>query len=288
MFVDTHIHMSHKKYDNEFSYIGTDENENFDIKRSTRADIIEEIKKGGIEFCVEPGIDINSNGVLIELSEQYPEFLYPAVGVHPTRSVGTDWKDRAIIEELSCMKNVVAIGELGLDYHEERKKQHRMKQKRWFVWQLKLAYRRKLPLVLHIRQADKDAIHILRRYRRKINGGVCHCFSGDKEKARIYTEEFGLMLGIGGALLWNSESGKMLEDAVKNTPLEYIVLETDGPYVRPQKPEEIARKRWIKANNTSLIIPQIAKKIADLKGISVEEVEIITSENAKRLFNIKR
>lgn len=194
------------------------------------------MKESGIGFVVEPAVELESNSQLLELAQKYPDFVYPAVGVHPTRSFLTEWKNRHIVDSLSSNPNVIAIGELGLDYHYSRMQQHRIKQFMWFIWQLKLADRRQLPLVLHIRLADKDAIHILRFYKKKLHGGVCHCFTKGVEEARICTKEFGFYLGIGGALL--QEDSEELARAVKDTPLEFIILETDGPYVKPTHPAE--------------------------------------------------
>ena len=100
----------------------------------------------------------------------------------------------------------------------------------------------------------------------------------------MYTEEFGFMLGIGGLLL--QSDCQELEETVKQIPLKFLVLETDGPYVKPMKPEGISGKQWGKSRNTSLIIPDVAKRIAEIKGIDVQEVEKVTTENVKRLFNI--
>lgn len=288
MYVESHIHLSHALYDGEFPYIARSESGNeIVIDRGNREALIKGIKDVGIGFCVEPGIELWSNEKILEVCSRYPGFIYPAMGVHPTRTPDTRWKDRRIVERLSQDSRVVAIGELGLDYHYERKKQHRIKQKRWFVWQLKLAHKRKLPLILHIRMADKDAIRILRLYKNKLHGGVCHCFNGDKEIAKIYTEELGLMLGIGGGLLQKPERSADLVEAIKHTSLENIVLETDGPYVKPERPSgDITKKQWTKARNTSAIIPDVARKIAEIKGIDVEEVERVTTKNAKRLFEI--
>ncbi len=285
MIIESHIHLSHHLYDGEFPYIGRDQQSGeLVIKQGTREAVIEDMRKQDIAFCLEPGIDLESNGKLMQLCEKYPDFIYPAVGVHPTRIQKTRWRDRGVIEELSIDKRVVAIGELGLDYHHSRREQQRIKQKLWFIWQLKLAHRRRLPLILHIRMADKDGIRILRRYKNKLHGGVCHCFSSDWETAKVYTQELGLMLGIGGALLQEGEQCQALEEAVKNTPLEYLIMETDGPYVKPLKPDGVTGKQWKKARNTGMIIPDVAKKIADIKGISVAEVERVTSENVRRLL----
>lgn len=114
---------------------------------------------------------------------------------------------------------------------------------------------------------------------------MCHCFTGDAEAARIYTQEFGFLLGIGGYLLQGTETSRALEEAVKETPLEFLVLETDGPYVKPKAPEDF-RKAVEKSRNTSLMIPEVAKRIAEIKGIDVEEVEQITTKNVKTHFKI--
>ena len=179
---------------------------------------------------------------------------------------------------------MIAIGETGLDYHYERREQHRLKQKIWFRWQIRLADELGLPLILHIRMADEDAIRILRRNKKKLHGGVCHCFCGGADVAHIYTEELGLCLGIGGTLLMKPEYSDPLQKAVAAVPIKYLLLETDGPYVKPGRPEGITGKKWTKARNTSLILPAVASRIAEIKEIAVEDVFRITSENTRRLF----
>lgn len=283
MFVDSHIHLTHHLFDGEVPCIDSSKSDDRMIDKDRDA-LMNAAKDAGVEFCIEPGIELESNDKILQYAKKYPDFLYAAVGVHPTRAPQTKWKKRKELEELSNNPHVVAIGELGLDYHYERMKQHRIRQKMWFIWQLLLADRRQFPLILHIRLADKDAIKILRRYKKRIHGGVCHCFKGGIETAKIYTEEFGLMLGIGGSLL--QEECKELEESVRDIPLEYLLLETDGPYVKPDKPDNVTGKQWKKARNTSLIIPDVAARIAEVKEIDVTEVEKVTNDNAKRLFGI--
>ena len=298
MIIDTHIHLSHVMYDHEFPFLSLKDDE-YSMERGTREELIERIRQTGIRVCIDPAIDIESNGRTIALAEQFPGFLYSAVGVHPSRTfqyrtadrrgghvvARLHWEQRKLLDEYADSLCVAAIGETGLDYHNDRKEQHRIRQKMWFVYQLKLAHRKMLPVILHIREADEDAIRILKRYRHCLHGGVCHCFNGSPEFAKVYTE-LGLMLGIGGSLLSNSAKKSDLELAVMSTPLEYIVLETDGPYVKPDCPG-IQNKQLKKARNTSLIIPAVAKRIAELKHISVEEVCRVTSENAVRLFRLR-
>lgn len=283
MFIDSHIHLSHPSYSNPFLFYSPTTHS---LSTTTRSNLIEEFRSTKISAVIEPAIELESNERLLSLSREYPDFVFPAVGVHPTRTSQTPWSARKQVEEWSKDKNVIAIGELGLDYHHARREQYRLKQKLWFIWQILLADKRNLPVILHIRLADRDAIRILRFFKKKLHGGVCHCFTGDIKTARIYTQEFGFLLGIGGYLLQGTETSRALEEAVKETPLESLVLETDGPYVKPRAPEKISGKQWKKSRNTSLMIPEVAKRIAEIKGIDVEEVEQITTKNVKRCFQI--
>lgn len=231
MFIDSHIHLSHPSYSTPFLYYSPTTHS---LSTTTRSNLIEEFRSAKISAVIEPAIELESNERLLDLSREYPDFVFPAVGVHPTRTPQTPWSARKQVEEWSKDKNVIAIGELGLDYHHARREQYRLKQKLWFIWQILLADKRNLPVILHIRLADRDAIRILRFFKNKLHGGVCHCFTGDAETARIYTQEFGFLLGIGGYLLQGTETSRALEEAVKETPLEFLVLETDGPYVKPK------------------------------------------------------
>ena len=285
--IDSHIHLTYKYFDQIFPHIDFD-GEDFKIVADGRRDaLIDEMKSRGISCCIEPAIDVDSNELLLNLSKGCDGFIYPAVGNHPTRCINSKLRDFKRVKKFSEGDGIIAIGETGLDYHYERKDQHRLKQKIWFQWQINLADKLGLPLILHIRQADEDAVKILRKNQKKLHGGVCHCFCGGADIARIYTEEFGLCLGIGGTLLMKPKYRRQLEETVIATPIEYLLLETDGPYVKPERPDAVTGKKWTKARNTSLILPAVAEKIAYLKGISVEEVLRITEENTKRVFKIE-
>lgn len=297
MIVDTHIHLLHYLYNNEFPYLSYEAG-NYVIRRGTREQLIERFKSVNIGFCVDPAIDLESNSRLLALADQMPGFIFSAVGVHPKRTfqykrIGKDgkaetvrlqWKNRRLIDSYSKHSSVVAIGETGLDYHLPKKEQHRLHQKAWFVYQLKLAHKKNLPVVLHIREAHKDGIKILKRYKKYLHGGVCHCFSGDAKTAAAYTT-MGLTIGIGAALLADSPKKAEIEQAVIHTPLECIVLETDGPYVKPDCPD-FKKKQLLKTRNTSMILPAVAERIAELKSVTIEEVLSVTSSNACRLFRI--
>lgn len=286
MLIDTHAHLSHHQFDAQFPYLAR-EDESFVLRSGTRAGVIEELQAAGIGACVEPAIGFSSNRKLLALAAEYPGFVYPAVGVHPTRTYlahTVDARGRKAVERLHWTQRrelaalaedpaVVAIGETGLDYHLPRKEQHRLRQKAWFVWQLHLAHTKQLPVILHVRKADKDVLAILRRHRSWLHGGVCHCFGGGPE------------LGIGGALLEQSARLPALEEAVARTPLESLLLETDAPYVKPACPD-LPRKRLRKARNTGLILPAVARRVAELKSLTPEEVARVTTENAVNLFGL--
>jgi TatD DNase family protein len=286
MFIETHVHFSHKKFNQRFRCLGYDrETGDFVLREESRGSLAEAMREAGIGAAVEPAIDLDTNRTLLDMAESFRGWLWPAVGLHPTRSPHVPWRERAVIRELSRRPEVVAIGETGLDFHYPRKAQHRLKQLRWFLWLLLLAHRRRLPVILHIRQADREALRVLRLMRPFLRGGVVHCFSGDADTARAYIR-LGLHLGIGGTLLWEGEAGDRLRDAVRAAPLERLLLETDAPYVHPDCGLVPSAKSRGQIRNTSLILPAVADRIAELKGLDPETVERVTTENARRLFHL--
>ncbi len=283
--IDSHIHLSSRSYNQTFPFLDTGEN-GMVIRTGTRSEMIQAVKQRGVTCCIEPAIHVDGIDNLLELSREYEGWIYPAIGNHPTRCIQSPLKDFQRVKDYSRHQRIVAIGETGLDYHYERKKQHRFRQKIWFRWQINLAHQLRLPLILHIRMAHEDAVKILRRNRHKLHGGVCHCFNGGAETAKIYTDELGLCLGIGGSLLLRPEISGPLQQAVIATPLEYLLLETDGPYVKPEKMDGISGKKWMKVRNSSLILPDVAQRIAELKNLTAEEVIRVTEDNTRKLFHI--
>lgn len=299
MLIDSHIHLTHPLFRGQFPYVALQNGEFVAQPGGTRETVIARIKDAGVAHCVEPAIGLRSNPELLAFAESQSGFLCPAVGVHPTRTyreevadaggrltrIPVPWSGRKLLEQYAEDPAVVAIGETGLDYHNPRAEQHRLRQAAWFLFQLRLAHRRSLPVILHVREADRDALRILRLFRKRLHGGVCHCFNGDAATANRYTE-LGLFLGIGGALLCPEPNREALEQAVRATPLEALLLETDGPFVRPPN-ETLSKKQWKKTRNTSLILPAVARRIAELKGVPAEEVERVTAQNAIRLFGLE-
>lgn len=286
MFIESHAHISHFKFDNSFRFLSYDfSSDTFSVVQGDRASLLEDMKHQRIGAIIEPAIDIESNQRVLEIAVAYPDWIFPAVGLHPTRTSAAKWRDRNTLRELSRRPGIVAIGEAGLDFHFTREQQHRVCQVRWFIFQILLAHRRRLPLILHIRQADRMALPILRLFRPLLHGGVAHCFYGDVTTAEAFIK-LGFCLGIGGTLLQNGEAGEMLAETVRQIPLERIILETDAPYVHPSCDAVPNAKTRGKVRNTSLIIPAIAERIAELKGTDVVAVERQTTENAIRVFRL--
>lgn len=254
MIFDTHAH-----YDDE-------------AFAEDREELLAGLKANGIENVVNISADIRSVENTLELTRQYP-FIYGAIGVHPSETEGLSESRMVWLEEMSRKPKVVAIGEIGLDYHwEEPDKEI---QKHWFVRQLQLAGKVKLPVVIHSRDAAKDTLDIMKAEKAEEIGGVIHCFSYGVQMAREYLN-MGFYLGIGGVVTFTN--AKKLKEVVTYMPMDRLVLETDCPYLSPS-PNRGKR-------NSSLNLPYVVKAVSELKGISQEEVIAITSENARALYRI--
>ena len=284
MIIDSHAHYNHNSFKNSFRYLTRDEN-GYAIAEGGREQIFRELLEGNIPYSIEPGVSLQSCGEVLELAAAYPGRIFPAVGVHPTRSIYEKWNDRKKLAVLAKAPGVAAIGETGLDFHYKRKDQHRLTQHLWFLYQLNLAWKMKLPVILHVRDAHEDALRRLSMHPARKLGGVIHCFYGSWEIAEQYLE-LGYHIGIGGSVLQVEERAKDLWEAIPRIPLERILVETDAPFILPYCKDVIQPKLLRRARNTSLILPAVIEKIADLKGITPEEVEKTTAENAIRLFRL--
>lgn len=255
MIFDTHTH-----YDDE-------------IFNEDRDELLWKMKEQGVDFIVNVGSSIASTEKTLELVENYP-FLYGSAGVHPSET-GELTEDRMQWLEEACSKEkIVAVGEIGLDYHWPEPE--REIQKKWFKRQLALAGKVGLPVIIHSRDAAEDTLGILKEWDKDKTGGVIHCFSYTKEIAREYLS-MGYYFGIGGVLTF--KNARKLAEAVKMIPMDKILLETDCPYLAP---EPCRGKR-----NQSVYIDFVAEKLAGLKGIDKKEVLRITSENAKAFYRLK-
>ncbi len=265
---DSHVHYDHKRFDNG------------------RDMLLEKMHAEGLNYCLNAAIGFESNEQMIKLLKKYP-WIYFAVGIHPNAIEIDSENDEKYMKKLyewTQDRQVKAIGETGLDYYrleqmkasisEAELEKIKKRQKAWFRISLTLAKETGLPLVLHIRGgADKDAMLILDECYFEGMRGVVHCFHGNLEIAKEYLKR-GFSFGIGGMITRDGMEG--LQEAVKKIPIDKIVLETDSPFVRPMGMEG---KR-----NTSESLGVIANMVVELKGMSAEDVERMTEENAKKLF----
>lgn len=286
MIIDSHAHYTRAKFDNGFRYLAYEAGEHA-VKEGNRKDILAELTESGVNALIEPGVELESNEKLLDFCREHKCF-YPAVGVHPTRTCSLKRRDREKLIKYAGDESIVAIGETGLDFHQERREQHRLRQLEWFLFQINIADSRNLPLILHIRKAHRAAITVLRLNKKKLHGGVAHCFCGTAKEARDFFD-LGLHIGIGGALLQKNENTAALEEAVRTAPLERILVETDAPYVLPLfSDESLSKKSMRKIRNTSLILPEVIKRIAELKGLDVKTVEDVVYANTVKLFGLKK
>ena len=281
MIIDSHAHYAHASFSGNFRYLSWEDN--WVLKEGTLEDLLAGMQERGIAVSVEPGISLDFNDKILAIAQRYPGRIFPAVGCHPTRCIYEKWSDRKRLEDYCTRPGVVALGETGLDYHHPREEQHRVKQFLWFLYQLRLARKHRLPLILHIRDADADAIRVLKLFKPKY-GGVVHCCGEGWEYISEYLK-LGLHIGIGGVLL-NPARNERLKAAVPMIPLERIVIETDSPYVLPACKDVLPPKLVRRCRNSSLILPRVIEEIARLKGVSSEEVERVTAENAIRLYRL--
>lgn len=245
----------------------------YDDERFTedQESVLADLPRKGISPVINVGASIASTRTTLELAQKY-DFIYVAVGVHPSDIDGLNEETFAWLTQQTTYEKTVAVGEIGLDYYWD-KEGHDL-QKYWFIRQLELAGEKKLPVMIHSREAAADTMEIMKKYGKDRNG-VIHCYSYSPEMAQEYVK-MGYFIGVGGVVTF--KNAKKLKETVQEIPLESIVLETDCPYLAP---EPFRGKR-----NCSLYISYVAEKIAELKGISAEEVIRQTEENAKQLYQI--
>ena len=236
-----------------------------------REELLRSMQEHGVGTIVNVCADWDSVTEVVEMVQNYP-FMYAAVGLHPDEVGDLDDERFTFLKSQCQNEKVVAIGEIGLDYYWDNES-HDV-QKQWFVRQLELARELDLPVIIHSRDAAEDTLKIMKEYAQGLRG-VIHCFSYSKELAEEYVK-MGFHIGIGGVVTF--KNGKKLKEVAEVVPLERILLETDCPYLAP---EPYRGKR-----NSSLYIPHIAQAIADIKGISYEDVVGQTETNAKTLFHI--
>ena len=249
MYIDTHCHLYKEYYD--------------DIDK-----IIKESIDNGVTKFIVNGCDMKSNIEAIELSHKYRE-VYAAIGFHPTELDDFKEEDFNWLESKINDKKVVAIGEIGLDYHYDNTD----KEKEIYVFrkQLDIAKKYNKPIIVHTRDAIGDNYNILKEYNLR---GSIHSYSGSVEMAKEFIK-LGYMLGIGGVVTF--KNAKNIKEVVKNIPLEYIILETDSPYLTPEP--------FRGTKNNPKYIPIISRCISDIKNIKEVDVSRVSTSNAERLFD---
>ena len=255
--IDSHAHLDFPDFDED------------------REQVIDRARQAGITAIINVGADLESSRKSIKLAEQYP-FVYASVGVHPHDAKTLDDAAFAEIEQMSHRSRVVAVGEIGLDYHWDLSPHDA--QRDAFERQLMLAECRGLPIIVHDREAHDEVMAILED-RAGSSGsvrGVLHCFSGDVSMAHRALE-LGLHLAVGGPLTFRNP--RFLPDVVRQVPLSRLLLETDCPYLAPQP--------YRGKRNEPAYVLLVAQKVAELKDISVAEVQAETSHNVCELFGLE-
>ncbi len=250
--IDTHCHLDGEEFQDDLEAV------------------IARAREAGVEAIGVPGIDLKSCKTLMELCRRYPDYCFPMLGLHP-EEVRDDWKEvlNAIAPMLS---EVIAIGEVGLDFYWNREFEEAQLQA--FEEQVRWSVEMRLPLMIHCRKAQNEMLHILKRYKEELPGGVFHCFTGNTIEAQELLQFDHFVLGIGGVLTF--KKSKLPETLLEAVPLERIVLETDAPYMAPV-PMRGQR-------NEPAFVAHVRRKLAEVYGVSEETVDRVTTANVQRIF----
>ena len=252
MLFDTHAHFDHRKFD------------------ADREALLASLPEKNVSLLMNIGCDLSSSLKSVALSEQYP-FIYCAVGSHPDAADSLTEQTLQMYRQLAARPKVRAIGEIGLDYHYEDVP--RRQQLLAFEQQLELAQELYLPVVIHEREAHGDCLDVLRNHPKA--RGVFHCFSGSWEMAKKLTDQ-GWYLGFTGVITFHN--ARRAVEVAQKMPLDRMVIETDCPYMAPEPHRGV--------RNDSGFLRYMAQKLAELRGVSLEEMAAITTENGRRLFAI--
>ena len=256
MIFDTHAHYDDKSFAED------------------REEILRSLPENGIGNVVNVCASVNSLERIIPMVEEYPH-VWGAAGVHPDYAEEMTEETLGRIREVSRHKKILAIGEIGLDYYWHKEPENHLRQQEMFRAQMDIAREEGLPFMVHSRDAAEDTLVIVKEYMQKggMAGGILHCYSASLEHAREYVK-MELYLGIGGVVTFTN--GRKLKEVVRELPLSNLVLETDCPYLAPVP--------YRGKRNSSLYLPYVVQAIAELKGISEEEVISVTEENARKLL----
>lgn len=256
MYFDTHVHLNSEQYENNME------------------EVIENALNNNVKKMLVVGYDLKTSKKAVDLANEY-DFIYASVGIHPSEIKSMNYGDLECIEKLVSCNKVVAIGEIGLDYHWD--KDNKEEQKYYFLQQIKLANKYNLPIIIHSRDAAGDTYEILEKNKNLYKKGIMHCYSYSLELAKKYID-LNFMISFGGPLTFlNSKQSK---EVVKEIDLKYILTETDSPYLTPHP--------YRGKINEPKYISLVAKEIAVLKNKSEEETARILYENACDFFGIEK
>lgn len=254
MLFDTHVHVNAEQFNEDLE------------------EVIERAQEAGVKNMVVVGFDRPTITRAMELVETY-DFMFAAIGWHPVDAIDMTEEDLLWIEELSAHPKVVAIGEMGLDYHWD--KSPKEIQKEVFRKQIRLAKRVQLPIIIHNREATADIVSILKEEDASEVGGIMHCFSGSAETA-LECIDMNFYISLGGPVTF--KNAKKPKEVAAVVPLDRLLIETDCPYLAPHP---FRGKR-----NEPSYVKLVAEQIAEIKQLSLEEVSEATTNNAKKLFGI--
>ncbi|MFS0604865.1 TatD family hydrolase [Peribacillus frigoritolerans] len=254
MLFDTHVHVNAEQFNEDLE------------------DVIERAKEAGVDNMVVVGFDRPTIIRAMELIETY-DFMYAAVGWHPVDAIDMTEDDLQWIEELSNHPKVVAIGEMGLDYHWD--KSPKDVQMEVFRKQIRLAKKVGLPIIIHNREATADIVNILKEEEASRVGGIMHCFSGSAETA-LECINMNFYISLGGPVTF--KNAKKPKEVAAAVPLDRLLIETDCPYLAPHP--------YRGKRNEPSYVKLVAEQIAEIKELTIEEVSQATTENAKKLFGI--
>lgn len=252
--IDTHTHLYSEEFDKD------------------RAEMIARAKAAGVTRCFIPAIDSSYTERMFQLKNEYPDYVFLMNGLHPC-NVKENYKEELThVEKLMPTHSFCAIGEIGIDLYWD--KTFLKEQQEAFAWQIQLAKKHQLPIVIHCREAFEEVFEVLESEKGDDLFGIFHCFSGTEAQAHRAIG-YGLHLGIGGVVTF--KNGK-LDQFLKNIDLQHIVLETDSPYLAPVP--------YRGKRNESAYIVQVADKLSDIYELPVDEIKRITTENATKIFKI--
>jgi TatD DNase family protein len=254
MLFDTHVHLNAEQYEDDLQ------------------EVINRALEKGVQNMVVVGFDEPTIKKAIQIAETY-DFIYASVGWHPVDAIDMTDEHLAWIEELAQHPKVVALGEMGLDYHWD--KSPKEVQKDVFRRQIRLARKVNLPIIIHNRDATEDVVTILKEEHVEEVGGIMHCFTGSIEVAK-QCMDMNMYISFGGPVTF--KNAKKPKEVATELPLDKLLIETDCPYLTPHP---FRGKR-----NEPGYVSYVAEQIAELKGITYEELAAITTANAKKLFGI--